>query len=58
MQGLLHTRYYNIGEGNTGKYLVQTQSQAKSCGMKLPEVHGIDKGLDPNIWPEKQVVNQ
>ena len=24
MQGVLHTRYYNIGEGNSGKYLVQT----------------------------------
>ena len=23
MQGLLHTRYYNIDEGNLGKYLVQ-----------------------------------
>ena len=32
MQGLLHTRYYNIGEGNSEKYLVQTQSQAKSSG--------------------------
>ena len=35
------------------KYLVQTQSQAKSSGIKLAEVHGIGKGLDPNIQPEK-----
>ena len=33
------------------KYLVQTQSQ-----VKLPEVHGTDKGLDPNVQPEKQVM--
>ena len=39
--------YYNIG--NSVKYLVQKQSQAKSSGIKLPEVHGISKGLDPNI---------
>ena len=37
MQSLLHTRYYNICEGNSGKYLVQTQSQAKSTGIKLPK---------------------
>ena len=24
--------------------------------MKLPEVHGIEKGLDVNILPEKQVM--
>ena len=56
MQGVLHTRYYNIGEGNSVKYLVQTQSQERSSGIKLPEVHGIGKGLDMNIHPEKQVV--
>ena len=22
----------------------------------MPEVHGIDKGIDPNITPEKQVI--
>ena len=32
------------------------RSQAKSSGIKLPEVHGIGKGLDPNIQPEKQVL--
>ena len=55
MQTLLQARYYNIGEGNSGKYLVHTQSQAKSSGIKLPGVHGIGKSLDPNIQPEKQV---
>ena len=49
MQSILQTRYYNLGEENPVKYLVQTQSQAKSSGIKLPEVHGIGEGLDPNI---------
>ena len=55
MQCLLQAKYYNVGKGNSGKYLVQTQSQAKSSWIKLPEVHGIGKSLDPNIKPEKQV---
>ena len=55
MQGLLQARYFNISEGLPGKYVIQTQSQVKSSGIKLPEVHGIGKSLDPNIQPEKQV---
>ena len=38
------------------KYLVQTRLQAKSSGIILPEVHGVDKGIDPNILLEKQVI--
>ena len=38
----------------TDKYLIQMQSQAKSSGIKLPEVHGVRKKLDPNQRPEKQ----
>ena len=49
MQSKLQTRYYNLGKGNLGKYLVQTRSQVKSNEIKLPEVHGIGKGLDLNI---------
>ena len=56
MQGILQARYYNLGEENLGKYLVQTRSQAKSSGIKLPEVHGIGKELDLNKLPEKQVI--
>ena len=44
MQSILQTRYYNLGKENPMKYLVQTQSQAKSSGIKLPEVHGQGKG--------------
>ena len=28
--------------------------EAKSSGTKLPEVHGVQKELDPNLRPEKQ----
>ena len=28
--------------------------QAKTSSTKLPEVHGVQKGLDPNLTPEKQ----
>ena len=55
MQNLLQSRYDNTDEEKEGKYLVQTRSQAKSSGITLPEVHGIDKGTDPNIRPEMQV---
>ena len=36
------------------KYLIQMQSQAKSSGIRLLEVHGMRKNLDPNLRPEKQ----
>ena len=44
---------YNDKFGNE-KYLIQTCFQAKTSGTKLPEVHGVQKGLDPNLRPEKQ----
>ena len=46
MQGILHSKYYNSYEGNLGRYLVQTSSQVKSSGIKVPEVHAVEKGLD------------
>ena len=30
------------------------RSQAKSSSIKLPEVHGMRKNLDPNLKPEKE----
>ena len=56
MQSILQTIYYNLGDGNPGKYLVQTWSQGKSSGIKLLEVHGISKGMDANVQPEKHVM--
>ena len=51
---ILKDRYYNIG--NESRYLVQTHSQAKDSGIKLPEVHGVDKVINPDIKPERQVL--
>ena len=44
---------YNDNFGKE-KNLIQTCSQAKSGGTKLPEVHGVQKGLDSNLISEKQ----
>ena len=53
MHNVLQEKYYNLGMMD--RYLVQTQSQTKSSGIKLPEVHGIKKTLDTNSLPERQV---
>ena len=50
MYSILQEKYYNIR--NSVKYLAQAQSQAKSSGIKLQEVHGISKGLD-SIYNQK-----
>ena len=39
-----------------GKYLVQTRSQAKTSGITLPKVHGVGKGVDPNVHQKKKQV--
>ena len=53
----LQSRYFNVSEREQGKYLAQTRSQAKSSGITLPEVHGVDKGFDQNKRLEKKVIN-
>ena len=50
MKTILNDRYYKVEE--EGKYLVQTRSQTKDSGIKIPEVHGTKKGIDPNLRPE------
>ena len=52
MHYILHENYYNINR--TDRYLVQSWSQTKSSGIKLPEVHGVKKTLNTNIVHEKQ----
>ena len=52
MYQVQYKKYYN-----TENYLVQTRSQARSSGIKLPEVHGMEKNLDSNIKPEKHYAN-
>ena len=44
----------NLENFSDDKYLIQMQSQAKSSGIKLPEVHGVEKSLNHNLRPEKQ----
>ena len=55
MYQVLQENYYNIG--NIENYLIQTQSQTKSSGIKPTEVHGMRKNLYSNIQPEKQHAN-
>ena len=54
---LICIKYYSKIIYNIDSYLVQTRSQAKSSGIKLPKVHGMRKNLDSNIKPEKQHAN-
>ena len=55
MRDILQDRYYRIkGARVEDKYMVQTRLQAKASGVNLLEVHGVDKGLDPHIRPERQ----
>ena len=42
MHQVPHNNYYD-----TENYLLQTRSQARSSGIKLPEAHGMGKNLDP-----------
>ena len=41
-------------ETETNKYLIQTRSQAKPSGIKVPEIHGVNKGINPHFKPERQ----
>ena len=54
MKAILKDRYYNVR--NESRYQVQTSSQAKDSGIKLPEVYSVDKGINPDIKPERQIL--
>ena len=56
MQAILRDRYYNVGQEKESRYLIQTWSQPKSSGIKLLAVHGVVKGVDPSVKPEKQIL--
>ena len=43
-----------INQPETSRYLIQTRSQAKSSGIKVLEIHGMNKGLNPDVKPGKQ----
>ena len=48
MYQILENKFYD------DRYLIQMRSQAKSSSIKLPEVHGVRKNLDPNLKPKIQ----
>ena len=55
LKSLLGNHFYQIDNTNaisqpeTNKYLIQTRSQTKSGGIKVLEIHGMNKGLDPHV---------
>ena len=44
----------DINPPSKDKYLVQTRSQVRSSGIRLPEIHGVNKGINPHLKPERQ----
>ena len=57
IRGILHNRYYNIEKLTMeDRYLVHTRSQSKSSAVSLPEVHGVQKSLDPHVKLGKQAM--
>ena len=57
LRSQVDNHFYQINETDqplTNKYLVQTRLQAKSNGIEVPEIHGINKGLNPHVKLGKQ----
>ena len=60
LKSLPHEHFYRfnsmtgISETETNKYLIQNRSQTKSSGIKVPEIHGANKGLNPHVKPGRQ----
>ena len=58
LRNQIDNHFYQINsrtnQPKTNKYLVQTRSQAKSSSIKILEIHGANKGLDPHVQPGKQ----
>ena len=40
------------------EFCVATRASVKASGEIVPEVHGVDKELDPHITPEQQYVSK
>ena len=47
MRAILKDKYCNVEDES--RYLVQTCSQVKDRGIKLPDIHSADKGVDPDL---------
>ena len=57
MSGILHERHYTTGKvTKEDRYLVQNRLQSKSSGVSLPEVHGVQKGIDTHVKLGKQAI--
>ena len=60
LKSLVHEHFYQfnsmtgINETETNKYLIKTRSQAKSSGIKVIEIHGVNKKINPHVKPERQ----
>ena len=60
LKGLMGDHFYRIENMNEtsqpemNKYLMQTRSQTRSGGIKVPEIHGTNKGLNLHIKPGRQ----
>ena len=60
LKTLSHEHFYQfnnmtkISETETNKYLIQTRCQAKSSGIKVPEIHDVSKGINPHVRLERQ----
>ena len=57
MYKILENNFNNFDKNNNfgnSKLFNSTVFSSKTSGTKLLEVHGIQKGLDPNLRPEKQ----
>ena len=50
--------YNNIHVPEIEKYMIQTRSATQPSRVKMPEVHGTDKDVNPNLIPQKQAVKQ
>ena len=40
------------------EFCVATRASVKASGETVPEVHGVDKELDPHIMPKQQYINK
>ena len=58
LRNQLDDHFYRINsrtdQPRTDKYLIQIRSQTKSSSIKILEIHGANKGLDPQVQPGKQ----
>ena len=60
LKSLTHEHFYQfnsttgISETETNKHLIQTGSQAKSSGIKVLEIHGANKGINPHVKTGRQ----